>query len=133
MDHQQRYIAPRNRKRPIDEEEDAPTYVLEEGNETISAAEFKALNVPDKCKEEIEALAIEPTNKDAVTSVEHSQRTNENILEAGSKSNKRKFIKTIGGEGEDIPGEAIDRKTRMGAKLKSKQKQKVKLSFHEDE
>lgn len=131
VDHQQRYIAPRNRKRPIDDEEDAPTYVLEEGNETISTAEFKALSVPDKGKEEMEALATEPANDGVVTSVEHSRHTSENILEAGSKSNKRKFIKTISAEGEDVAGEAIDRKKRMGAKLKSKQK--VKLSFHEDE
>lgn len=142
-EQQQRYIALRNKKRPIDDDEDAPTYVLDGGNDTITVEEFKALNSgkfgddrEDAEKDnmpatEEEAAAAEGT----VVSLEKPLDTKEKILEAGSKKNKRKAVKMIGAEeGDDTIGQAdenLDRKKRTGGKAKGKGK--VKLSFGEDE
>jgi len=134
-EQQQRYIAPRNRKRPIDDDEDAPTYVLEGGNDTITVEEFKALK-PDDGRED--AGKDDMLEKEAAAdegSPEKLLDTKEKILEAGRKLNKRKAVRIIGAdEGDDITGqddEKLDRKNRTGEKAKGRQK--VKLSFGEDE
>lgn len=141
-EQQQRYIAPRNKKRPIDDDEDAPTYVLEGGNDTITVEEFKALNGRKSGdKEDSEKDNTPTTEKEAaadegvVISLEKPLDTKEKILEAGSKINKRKAVKIIGvEEGDDTTGQddnKLNRKKRAGGKAKGKQK--VKLSFGEDE
>ena len=140
-EQQQRYIAPRNKKRPTSDDEDAPAYVLE--GDTITVEEFKALNggKSGDDKEDAEKDNTPATEKEAaanegtVISPEKPLDTREKILEAGSKINKRKAVKMIGaGEGDDITGqddEKLGRKKRTGGKAKDRQK--VKLSFGEDE
>ena len=134
-EQQQRYIAPRNKKRPTDDDEDAPTYVLEGGNDTITVEEFKALNGgksgddrEDAEKDSAAATVGEvPANEGTVISLEKPLDTKEKISEAGSKINKRKAVRMIGAE----EGDKLGWKKRTGGKAKGKQK--VKLSFGEDE
>ena len=149
MEQQQRYIAPRNKKRPTNEEDDAPTYVLEGGNETITADEFKALNKDDpnddKSKEEdgsksdrIPGEKSENEQPESVKSMEQFRESKEKILEVGSKVNKRKAVKMVGADAdEDGIGRndeaTSERKKRVHEKPNRKGKQKVKLSFQEDE
>ncbi|KAF8454302.1 hypothetical protein BGX38DRAFT_1172837 [Terfezia claveryi] len=143
-EQQQRYIALRNKKRPIDDDdEDAPTYVLEGGNDTITGEEFKALNGgkfgddrEDAEKDNTPAAEEEAAAEEGtVISLEKPLDTKEKILEAGRKINKRKAVKLIGAEeGDDTIGQAdenLGRKKRAGGKAKGKGK--VKLSFGEDE
>lgn len=139
-EQQQRYIAPRNKKRPTDEDEYAPTYVLEGGDETITVEEFKALSNEKsgenngEGKEDVEKTDAPMTEEES--SINQSLAvTKEKILEAGSKVNKRKAAKMIGAEGQEDTDnkndEKTDRKKRTGGKPKGKQK--VKLSFGDDE
>ncbi|KAF8465257.1 hypothetical protein BDZ91DRAFT_849330 [Kalaharituber pfeilii] len=149
---QQRYIAPRNKKRPIEDEEDEPTYVLEGGNDTISAQEFKALSRPDRDKDSsaIKETAVsvsDSTNEsteqqedkdteETSTNLGNEQST-KRILEAGIKVNKRKAVKMIGVETEEDnisrSDEEVDRKKQISRKPKAKGKTKIKLSFQQDE
>lgn len=143
MEQQQRYIAPRNKKSSTGDDEDAPTYVLEGGNETISVEEFKAMNSGDLDNDkEDEEKPDPPTtetgilpNEDTVSRTAQSGDTKEQLLEVGSKTNKRKAVKIVGAGGDDDKrsqeDDKIESKKRTGRKPKGKQK--VKLSFGEDE
>ncbi|KAF8425142.1 hypothetical protein EV426DRAFT_708766 [Tirmania nivea] len=141
-EQQQRYIAPRNKKRSIDDDEDAPTYVLEGGNDTITVEEFKALNGSKSGddKEDTEKDNTPAREEEAVADVGAAISLEKpldmkKILEAGSKINKRKAVKMIGaGEGDDTTcqdDEKLGPPKRTGRTAKGKQR--VKLSFGDDE
>jgi len=137
----ERYIAPRNKKQPTDEDDDAPTYVLDEGSgETLSKKEFDAMNngeIVEGREGEGEGGGIIkiPEEKPAAEKV--------NITEIGGKGKKRKVAKIIGDVDEDDVAEkdgSNDKgngkegtvKKRKG-KPGGKAKKAVKLSFGDDE
>ncbi|KAI5811057.1 hypothetical protein DFH27DRAFT_6940 [Peziza echinospora] len=143
-DQQQRYIAPRNKKRPSDDDDDAPTYVMEGGTETISIEEFNAMSAPktepveDSGKEEVGAEGEnikkdEGTKESPLAEPVALTSSTEKILEVGTKPTKRKAVKMVGREADATEEEevATDRRKRTGGKLKAKQK--VKLSFDNEE
>jgi len=136
----ERYIAPRNKKRPTDEDDDAPTYVLDEGSgETLSKEEFDAMNnreiVEGRDGEEGVGIVKISEEKPAAEKV--------NITEIGGKGKRRKVAKIIGDGDED---DAVEKdgggdkgnekegtiKKRKG-KAGGKAKKAVKLSFGDDE
>ncbi|KAG0633781.1 hypothetical protein HOY80DRAFT_1026144 [Tuber brumale] len=136
----ERYIAPRNKKRPTDEDDDAPTYVLDEGSgETLSRKEFEAMNsgeiVERKEGEEEGGIKILQQEKPAAEKV--------NITEIGGKGRRRKVARIIGAGDED---EAVEKGENVGkrdgkegagkekkGKAGGKAKKAVKLSFGDDE
>lgn len=144
-DQQNRYIAPRNRKTKVDDDEDAPTYVLEGGNDTITVEEFKAMNGPEaEAESERAAVEKEPSNEaHAPTGSEDTRGKGElekdleaakdKILEVGVKINKRKAVKMIGTEAEEDAVRTAEVRVRKRGSGKAKGRQKVKLSFEEDE
>ncbi|KAG0123617.1 hypothetical protein HOY82DRAFT_618971 [Tuber indicum] len=136
----ERYIAPRNKKRPTDEDDDAPTYVLDEGSgETLSRKEFEAMNsgelVERREGEEEGGIEIPQQKKPAAEKV--------NITEIGGKGRRRKVARIIGDGDEDKiveKGGDIDKRNgKEGAgkgkkgKPGGKAKKAVKLSFGDDE
>lgn len=139
-----RYIAPRNRKTAVDDDEDAPTYVLEGAeNETISREEFKAMTSGKGELEVEESKEADPQKFGggvegggeagaAVSGEEHLGRAKRtNITDIGVKGKKRKAAR-IGGDdeagGEEKRAEDNKGKSKTGKKAKNP----VKLSFDED-
>ncbi|KAI5836830.1 hypothetical protein DFP73DRAFT_343418 [Morchella snyderi] len=143
-----RYIAPRNKKTAVDDEEDAPAYVME-GSE-VSREEFDALTDRKGKQEKEEGTAaageesLVPAGEESTEAVgkakgeeEAGRVLKENVTEIGVKGKKRKATK-IGSDGEDEPvekeekGEVKGKKgkaTKAGSKPK---KRAVKLSFDQE-
>lgn len=145
-----RYIAPRNRKTAVDDDEDAPAYVLEGAeNETISREEFKAMTSGEggvgdgKRKEtDLEETDLGKSGEEiggcGETKVASSGKEDigrmkkENLTDIGVKGKKRKAAR-IGG-GDEIAGEKEETIGDKKGKPKAgkKVKKPVKLSFDED-
>ncbi|CUS07363.1 unnamed protein product [Tuber aestivum] len=136
----ERYIAPRNKKRPTDEDEDAPTYVLDEGSgETLSRKEFEAMNngeVVGGMEGEEESGIKMPGEKEPAAE-------RENITEIGGKGKRRKVARIIG-DGDDDDAMQKDENNDKGSGKEETEKKKkgraggrakkaVKLSFDHDE
>lgn len=141
-----RYIAPRNKKTAVDDDEDAPAYVLEGAeNETISRQEFQAMASgkgevegdgvdevdPQKSGEELVGEGgIKATLDEQAEGVGRTKK--ENVTDIGVKGKKRKATKIGGDDETEDKEEKIDDKkgkSKTGGKLK---KRVVKLSFDED-
>lgn len=142
-----RYIAPRNKKTAVDDEEDAPAYVME-GSE-VSREEFDALTSRKGAQAEGEegaaageesVVPVGEESKEVVGKVKGEEEAGrvlkENVTEIGVKGKKRKATK-IGGD-DDEPAEkekkeeVKDKKgkaTKAGSKPK---KRAVKLSFDQE-
>lgn len=129
-----RYIAPRNRKTAVDDDEDAPAYVLEGAeNETISREEFKAMTsgsgeveTGDNIEADSQKSGGEVESVENVAAEEGGvKRTN--VTDIGVKGKRRKAAKIGGGD------ETGEEKKAMGQKWGGKSKKRaVKLSFDDD-
>lgn len=133
-----RYIAPRNRKTAVDDDEDAPAYVLEgTENKTISREEFKAMtsgNGKMEVEENIESDSLKSEEEaegggKAEVEEEHPggvKRTN--VTDIGVRGKRRKAVK-VGGDDETREEEGKATGKRPGGKPR---KNAVKLSFDDD-
>jgi hypothetical protein len=126
-DRHERPVA-RNMKAKQDDEDDAPTYVLEETNQSMTKEEYEAF-ISEKEPEEVAEAKTgegEPTQtKDGET------KSKDKITEVGANAKKRKAAKIISDEpndGKDAP--KADTKTVKKAKKKAKA---VKLTFGDEE
>lgn len=124
---------PRNKRLNKDDEDDAPTYVLEDTNQSLSKAEYEALVASDDPKEEdttADGTAAKPEGSENGP----EKPTKDNIAEVGKASKKRKAAKIIGEEQQD---DKSDKSTKPGdTKVNKKPKKKakpVKLSFGDQE
>jgi hypothetical protein len=115
-----------------DDEDDAPTYVMEETNQSLSKEEYDAL-VAGKDDNKDEPAADEAgENKDN----DAKSRSKEKIAEVGANAKKRKAAKIIGDDQDESEkeGEADVKKPDAKSAKKPKKKAKaVKLTFGEDE
>ncbi|RPA80731.1 hypothetical protein BJ508DRAFT_125092 [Ascobolus immersus RN42] len=149
---QNRVIAPRNKKQKLDDDEDAPTYVLEDGA-SVTHTDFKALQeaAEKEAKEKEEAEGKEEEKKD-----DEVPKNLPKEKEAGIGGRKRKGGIVVGRDEDDEEieekvGEARkkaeallgerskvqkgEEKEKVKPKLKAKGKKKkdaVKLSFGDD-
>jgi hypothetical protein len=114
-----------------DDEDDAPTYVLEDTKESLTKEEYEALvsGKESKEKEEVgdgakqEGTESEPKPKDK-------------IAEVGAASKKRKAAKIVNEEHEEVKPDASKDGKQPDPKITKKPKKKakaVKLTFGEDE
>ena len=125
-----RYIAPRNRKTAVEDGDDTPQYVLEDGS-VIGKEEFARLERGEergsKEKEEEEgdsAGSMKKGGEEEVPAVS-------SVTDVGGKR-KRKAAKIVGGDGED-DDPAKDKPREEGKKnATGKRKQRVKLSFEDE-
>ncbi|TGZ84025.1 hypothetical protein EX30DRAFT_346722 [Ascodesmis nigricans] len=138
---QERYIAPRNRKTRVDDEEDEPQYVLEDGTQ-VTKAQLDAMEKG----EDGDSANVKETGGD--NGKEGTKETGNgaaakdtSVVEAGVKK-KRKAIKVVGGdaeEDEEKPAlkkgkpESNDNEAGKKKKTTGKPKRKVKLSFDPEE
>lgn len=122
------------------EEDDQPTYVVEDSQDTLSKAEYEALVAADNTDKEAEnnlpsSAKASPGIQE--TEIKKDEATRETALVrqqiAGiGGSTKRRLAKVVGDEGED---EAAPEKSGSGKNSKKprvKKGKKVKLSFDEE-
>ncbi|KAF2709941.1 hypothetical protein K504DRAFT_501241 [Pleomassaria siparia CBS 279.74] len=125
--HEQPIARPKRLKQ--DDEDDAPTYVLEDTHESLSKAEYEAMLAGNDRKEE--DAASEGTDAKSKPTEIVPEKPKDNIAELGKASKKRKVAKVIAEEqeGENATGTST---TKAVKKIKKKSKP-VKLSFGDQE
>ncbi|KAF1951259.1 hypothetical protein CC80DRAFT_496281 [Byssothecium circinans] len=119
----------RSKRLKKDDEEDAPTYVMEETNDSLTKAEYEAM-LASKDKEDEDATQDGEKSKDATT-----ETKKDNIADGGKSTKKRKVAKVIGEEGEkkqdgDEKGKTAEKKAIKKPKKRGKT---IKLSFGDEE
>jgi Domain of unknown function (DUF4604) len=124
-------IARPRAKRPAgDEDEDAPTYVVDAStNETLSKADIEHLKGNSTKQDDTTAGgASEPTTHTTDDSKPETESKKENVGQIGGAS-KRRIAKVVGAgpEDQDVPS-----KEKLKKRKKIEKKAKVKLSFDED-
>ena len=119
---------PRNKRmKKEDDEDDAPTYVLEDTNQSMTKAEYEAM-VAGKDAE---------AGDDATKEGGDASKTNEpaqakdKIAEVGKATKKRKVAKVIGEEKDEETKESTEPEKKVVKKAKKKGKP-VKLSFGDE-
>lgn len=116
----------RNKKEKVDDEEDAPTYVMEETNDSMTKAEYEAMVAGKEADDEKTKDAEQAKDGKLLVAAKK-----DNIAEVGKASKKRKVAKVIGDEGDaDSKDSKEEKKVTKKAKKKGKT---VKLSFGDDE
>jgi hypothetical protein len=123
-----------------DDEDDGPTYVMEDTNESLSKAEYEAL-VNGKKDDEV-PKTDGSTAKDTVVD-DDSTRVKQKVAAIGGAVKKRKAAKIVGDDGDDMgenekstdATEAIPKNSRPDAKrpVKKKKAKAIKLSFGNEE
>jgi len=120
-------------KKDGEDEDDAPTYVVADSNETLSKTEYEALMRKENLEDETPAKA---NGGD-----EHSRArksadgppvlSKQYITEIGNVRKKRKAVKVVG-DTEEGP-ESHDRPSKVLSSKPKKKAKAVKLSFGDDE
>ena len=123
---------PRNKRMKQDDEDDAPTYVLEETNQSMTKEEYEAF-VAKKDPENDKSPEQENATKES--SNDGEMKSKDKITEVGANAKKRKAAKVIGDEHEDSRDEPKDaKKANITSVKKPKKKAKaVKLTFGDEE
>ena len=122
----------RNKRMKKDDEDDAPTYVLEESNQSLTKEEYDALVSGKDPKKEEENVA-EDDSKEETADPESKQK--DKIAGVGAGTKKRKAAKIIGEEQQESKEGGKNVKT-SDAKMVKKPKKKakaVKLTFGDEE
>ncbi|KAI9749417.1 MAG: hypothetical protein M4579_006883 [Chaenotheca gracillima] len=134
---------PRPQKNRDGVEDDEPTYVDEDSNETVSKAEYEALvtestdptTTAEKPKGGTGGDTAEADSSSLPPEAPTQSRSREQLADIGARS-KRKAVKAVG-QDNDEGGSAHREKSRSPSVSKSnknkKARKKVKLSFDDDE
>ncbi|KAF9693000.1 hypothetical protein EKO04_009172 [Ascochyta lentis] len=122
---------PRNKRMKQDDEDDAPTYVLENTNQSMTKEEYEAFVAKKDSKEE-----GEPGQENGEKEQSKAEaRSKDKITEVGANAKKRKAAKIISDEQDESKDEPKDVK-KPDAKTVKKPKKKakaVKLTFGDEE
>ncbi|OAL44606.1 hypothetical protein IQ07DRAFT_604961 [Pyrenochaeta sp. DS3sAY3a] len=124
---------PRNKRMKNDDEDDVPTYVLEDTNQSLTKEEYDAL-VAGKSPDDDQKPDSEVASKDQGS--EAKSKPKDKIVEVGATVKKRKAVKIISEEDEGVErgAEGDSRKIDSKAVKKPKKKAKaVKLTFGDEE
>ncbi|KAH8722648.1 hypothetical protein GQ44DRAFT_347681 [Phaeosphaeriaceae sp. PMI808] len=117
----------RNKRMNKNDEDDAPTYVLEDSNQSLTKEEYDAF-VSGKNPGDEQTTMADDASKDAPKDTELKQK--DRIAEVGSGSKKRKAAKVIANEQEESK-ESTTSETKV---IKKPKKAKaVKLTFGDEE
>ncbi|KAF2140716.1 uncharacterized protein K452DRAFT_359737 [Aplosporella prunicola CBS 121167] len=131
----QEYSIARPKKAKQDDEDDAPTYVVEESNDTLTKAEYEALvngkSTPDAANGEEKKDSENPENDEAAKADSKTTKSKQPTASIGAASKKRKAVK-VGGDADDEEEEELSKKKPQPKKAKKKAKA-VKLSFADEE
>ncbi|OJD34308.1 uncharacterized protein BKCO1_2400069 [Diplodia corticola] len=144
-DRHERPVARPKRLKRDDEEDDGPTYVVEESNDTLTKAEYEALvngTTEESPAAHATSDAAEGKDGDEVAA-EKAKPKQQQVASVGGASKKRKAVK-IGGDADDEErdesradeksGKAEDPQKKETKPKKPKKKAKaVKLSFGDED
>ncbi|KAF1972486.1 hypothetical protein BU23DRAFT_580871 [Bimuria novae-zelandiae CBS 107.79] len=120
---------PRNKRlKKDDDEDDAPTYVLEDTNQSMTRAEYEAMVAG---KDGPAADDATEASED-VSKATASEQPKDNIVEVGKANKKRKVAKVIGEDKDDEVKAPNESEKKVVKKFKKKGKA-VKLSFGDDD
>lgn len=135
--HERAIARPRKAKNADDEEDDAPTYVDEDTNHTLSKEEYAALVKSD---EQVAEEAPVKANKDISEADDNEVALKKEKVAVIGPSKKRPIGKVVGvDESEDTTVSEDKQKHRVSIDKKSdtlkpkKKSKKIKLSFNDDE
>lgn len=123
---------PRNKRLKQDDEDDAPTYVLEDTNESMTKEEYERFISKEDTKEDGKSEQEDDANE---STKGESAKPKDKITEVGANARKRKAAKIISDEQvedqvEPKDGKKVDNKTVKKPKKKGKT---VKLTFGDEE
>lgn len=123
---------PRNKRLKQDDEDDAPTYVLEDTNQSMTKEEYEEFIGKKKTEEDAD---LEQKDTTTQSTKGNSAKPKDKITEVGASSRKRKAAKVINDEPENDKGEPKEvKKTDSKIVKKPKKKSKaVKLTFGDEE
>ncbi|KAJ4993182.1 hypothetical protein SVAN01_01157 [Stagonosporopsis vannaccii] len=121
---------PRNKRLKSDDDDDAPTYILEDTNQSMTKEEYEAF-VAEQSSEQ------EPTEQSAIikgAGKESETKSKDKITEIGVNAKKRKAARIIGEQedSKDQPNDAKEGNKKPVKKPKRKAKA-VKLTFGDEE
>lgn len=119
----------RNRK-VKEEEDDAPAYVLEGTNQSLTKEEYEDL-VSCKAPKEESCPSLRDANGASVE--EGNVKPRDKIAEVGGNAKKRKVAKIVGDEPDEKVKVQTSKKQDTKAVKKSKKAKAVKLSFGDEE
>jgi hypothetical protein len=126
-----------------DDEDDGPTYVMENTNESLSKEEYEALVNGKDEKEHKSADAADSASKNAAEDAE-STRAKQKVAAVGGPGKKRKAVKIVGDDEEaeeegstkaktEIPSNSLNSDTKRPAKKKKAKAIKVSFGSDDDE
>lgn len=118
---------PRTKRLKQDDDEDAPTYVLEDTNQSMTKAEYEAMMAGNSEVDRNAEKDDENTKHPLPTA-----QVKDTIVEVGQTTKKRKVAKVIGEEKEDEETDSKLPEKKVAKKTKKKGKP-VKLSFGDEE
>ncbi|KAI9711834.1 MAG: hypothetical protein M1820_001979 [Bogoriella megaspora] len=121
---------PRQKRARDPADDDGPTYVLEESNDTLSKAEYEALVKGDGGAEDGSKVVDEKEEGKKDGDAKDGKSSEQQTAGVGKVQKKRKVGKVVGRDEEQ---EGADEKAKKETKAKPKKKTKgVQLSFGED-
>lgn len=131
-DRHERPIARPKRLQKDDDEDDGPTYVVEESGDTLSKADYEAMLKGDEPSHD--GSAARPYGEDDHVKADSKAEPKQKVTEAGQAQKKRKVAKAIGGTGEDDGAAEPEEqdKGKKGVKKPKKKAKAVKLSFEDE-
>jgi hypothetical protein len=124
---------PRNKRLKKDDEDDAPTYVLEDTKESLTKEEYEALVSGKDPKAEDEATV---GDKSTEVAQEPDPKQKDKIAEVGAATKKRKAVKIVNEEHDDGSVESNPNPKQKGSQATKKPRKKVKavkLNFGDEE
>lgn len=134
-DRHERPIARPKRLKKDDDEEDAPTYVLEESGESMSKAQYEAMQKSKQRGDDVDGPQSQANAESQEESEDHPDAKNkQESNEIGQYQRKRKAGKVVGhpDEHESLPTGDGEEHPKKAAKKSAKKAKGLKLSFDDD-
>jgi hypothetical protein len=120
-------------KRLENDDDDAPMYVLEGSNNTMSKEEYENMVNGKSEDDETKGLEAQQTEPRSKNPTELSKAV-QNVAEVGVMSKKRKATRVRDEEEEDdTPKKAPEKKSKPSSKKAKSKSKALKLSFEDDE
>ncbi|KAL6711429.1 hypothetical protein ACN47E_004363 [Coniothyrium glycines] len=124
---------PRNKRLKQDDEDDAPAYVIEDTNQSLSKEEYEAMVAGKDSTESNHDDRDKPADGRQEAVVTANSSTKDKIAGIGTNTKKRKVAKVISNDGDEKAGPKDDEKPSAKTVKKSKKQTKaVKLAFRDD-
>jgi hypothetical protein len=123
----------RNKRLKKDDEDDAPTYVLEDTKESLTKEEYEAL-VSGKDPKTGEEAPVGDKSTEIAQASDPKQK--DKIAEVGAGTKKRKAVKIVNEEHDDGSVESDQNSKQKGSQATKKPRKKgkaVKLTFGDEE